>query len=617
MSQLTRACHKCGILLEERVEDPTLRSSVKGVKDSLLGEMGHGILTTSPEVVLLRESAVKCGQVRLLSRLVSGENGLILALFGETLESIPHRYYITSEQWQRCRPSADGHRILRLSDFLALLPPTETIVEDSPPCPSTPDPVIEEMDVEVVDTPMIWLHKENGPDSPLLCMDYDEAYRKVLFYCSLLMDSTLHRILLSGSLDVERKWLAYVEKHSPTVEDSHILRSAGFHLMAAYIRANAPLRDDDLVHQWIHMEKLLLHGVNRAQFHLNLLLHLNLFQPLGKMMEGWQHAQWHHYTVEEGHFWRELPDGTFLVNALWLLEEELIEFSTVVHARGGLIRLRGEAFDRTFLPCLYRHTLLDVVYYLAHPPHYHHVDPLSFRASLLQVVEDRLALPLTRLSLHKSSLEVLFDFSNTHLAYHSSPVMKRALAYYRKCEERASTTEGKKRETRLLTDYVDIEDLFAKPTHFLPPCMARVITAKWYKCFDRLNLVALLVDSGYKDVERVTSLMCRDEADNKTNRLTIGRIHLEQMKKKQAEQEGRRISVPCATIINSTYQDGHLLRCKFEEAKNGTTRRRNHSEQEKEVFRKACACSMGDPTVRIYSPLDFISHRLTGLNKRV
>jgi hypothetical protein len=604
--------------MEERLE-PELREAAALVKGALSSQHHTPLTPLNPsQILLVRSGAIKCGQLRLLARLVPSDGPLLLVSFEETLEGLDQqRYYITGEQWQRAKAGPDGYRILRLRDYLALsadavtrnhlIIEMEDVMDVDPPPPPPQPPCAPHL---------LWLHKEVA-HSPLLYLDCESAHQRVLFYCSLLLDSVLWRVLLPHRQEVAAKWFAYIRRHCPTPD----LSSAGYHLVAAYIRARPGVCEDEFLHHWVRTECLLFRGVSpqvdREAFHHNLLGHVSFFAGLESLTLRWQHAQWHHFTVQEGVYWVAEQGGCLTVSALWLLEEEMAQCATLSNVREGRATLTEDAFDAHFLPCLYRHTLLDLTHYLATGPVECYGEAWSARGVLLSRVEESVALPLTKLSFHKGAMDTVLDFSVTHLNYHSSPVIKRTLAHFQQCEERAALYgDQPRRVTNRLADFVDIEDLFARPTDYLPPCLSRVVPAKWYKCFDRLNLVSYLVDSGYRNVTKVVQLMCRQE-NTAPHRRDIATIHIEKTRKKYGELEGRRVSVPCATIINSVYQEGHLLRCPYEEAQNGAVRRRDHTKGEQAGFRKECACALaGNPV--IYSPLDFISHRLaqSGLNKK-
>jgi hypothetical protein len=156
------------------------------------------------------------------------------------------------------------------------------------------------------------------------------------------------------------------------------------------------------------------------------------------------------------------------------------------------------------------------------------------------------------------------------------------------------------------TTSIDIEDLFRDPGRVMPPCLSRVVKQDWYKSKDRLNLVAYLIDMGYQEKEKVVNIMCRNR-DNASDRAIIESIYNDKAKKKLEKLPHHRISLPCSSIINSNFEEGNVLRCVYEERKNGDVRVKS-SVGEQDVFKHQCICENNLKHVNLKSPMNFIDY---------
>jgi hypothetical protein len=254
-------------------------------------------------------------------------------------------------------------------------------------------------------------------------------------------------------------------------------------------------------------------------------------------------------------------------------------------------------FLTAFLPALYRHMLRDIVWYATQTK----LDVMFGENG----VERRLVINeyiWTVLDKFPIKTDEMYDFNVLIAQNYTSPIMDALLEHYKKkdCQQ----TKDRSLATNVAS-FIDIEDLFEKPEELMPPCWVRVMKAKSYKNMERVNLIPTLIDMGYTDMKAIVEVMCPSRNNNPIKQREIEAIYNSTIKKKKNEP----LSVPCGTIINSKYDDGTMLRCVYEEEKNGQNRRK-HGNNEKEVFMEACACKLG-AAVNIRRPLDFINFKFS------
>lgn len=590
---------RCGALYEERVRseqlDETKRRLLHALSPLLPGD------APVPKIVLVKSLAIKCGQLRLSCAfdpaVAEGQSLVVAPLQSHAWDSVAQFYWLTHAQWLGAKLLVGGCRVLRLdlSPPLSLAPP-------SPPTfpveQSEAEPCFSLMEI---DRPVEQLHA--------VTLAYDAVTdEEAVFQLGQLVDYMLRVTLFAvspASLQqrLEAKWLAHMER----ADGERCAASAA--VIASYVRAKSHCCDT-VVRHWIAMEcGLLARRFTLAHlewFHGVLGEHLAVIGVF-KTAE-WQHSAWHSLVVAEG-YWRCEAQGRFAVHALWLLEPELATLGKKRLPRRGVLTLSAEEMTGLLVPCLYRHLLLDCV----------HAWFASSTAPPMLTTELKALAALTLVGKHCH--ESLFEYNAGVLQWHTSPVMKHAYRLYGEREAAAVARPHRQWTARTLAgEAVEMEDLFADPGRYLPPCLARLVQPRqWYKHEDRLAMVSCLVDSGYRNGERAVEQMCRGQANNANNRSVIRRLFRDlSLKKAGPELEGRRVSRCCDTIINAVYQEGNRLRCPFEEAANGTARRRDHSSEERDAFRTQCAASLDAKTrwqPRVYSPLDYISHRLSALNE--
>ncbi len=558
---------RSGVLVECRVRTADHQTQLQCAK-ARLGVLG--------QVVFVKSRFIKCGQVRLSESHVSpdAETIAVVPLQSAVLDSATEYYAFTQHQWSGA-DRLDGYRVLRLVDA------TAHTLSASPPVP----PMEIAMEVE---------HRAAHPGHALIQILQaapvsDEA---MLFQCGMLADFIVMRRVFPTHHALRDKWRRFMQRAG----ESRTAASAS--LMAQYVRAKG-VCIDDVTRQWMAMECALFkeQTLDTDLLHSDVLCHIASL-PLADAAE-WQHGQWHQFRLTEtGAFWRRDPAGHYTVSAMWLLEDELAACCTRERlAWHGHAVLSAAEFDTLFVPCLYRHMLLDALHcWLGMPP-----------TVATTGLSDTLR---TLATLRCADAEEVFEFNAACLQWHTSPVMKRAYRYFGAQTQRPVRTVKK----LTLAPHVDMEDLFAAPAQYLPPCLAQLITGEWYKHEDRKALVGCLVDSGYTNANRAVDLMCRGPTGaSPHNRGLIRRLFQDLARKKTAELDGKRVSRCCDTLINAVFQDGNRLRCPFEAAANGPNRRRDHSKEECEQFKEACAASLdvkGQWPLRVYSPLDYVSHKL-------
>lgn len=549
MTEWERARHKCGALVEAQlVGEPLLAARLAVARHTLLRRLSPE-LGAPPQVLFVWASAVKCEQVRVAAELLDGAALLLVPFEREPDEPLTHQYLVSRAASTKALPG--NLRLLRLREALVLqlghddetVAPTRVMEVEPPPLPF----------VQLVAP--LWLPLEPPPVDDALCARY----------CATLLDFSLARRLLRPSTQTHAKWLRHARL---------LPRLAGLRLVAAYVRTKGGARDE-LLRDWAAMECALLQ-TECAPFLDAVRTHRAFFAALGAR---WQHGQWLGYGETR------VSQGVYTAPALWLLEPEFAGAPLV--ARRGSVALSEAECRQWLVPCLYRHMLQDWAHYQ------------------LGQVGDALPLAsaLARLTMRRDALDALVALRIACWA-DDSPVLKRVRAH--RAAQAVREARPRRVVLRAADSGVDMEDLFAGD--WLPPCLARAAQQPaWPKYFDRLNLVAALVDSGYTDGARATRLLSRAEPTAK-NRAIVTRLMQDYARK--ARETTRPLTMPCSVLINAVYQEGNVTRCAYEAKANGEARRRDHTTDEQAEFRRQCACALGDETLPLWSPLDFVSHRL-------
>ena len=138
--------------------------------------------------------------------------------------------------------------------------------------------------------------------------------------------------------------------------------------------------------------------------------------------------------------------------------------------------------------------------------------------------------------------------------------------------------------------------------------MARVLRHdKRRKNGDRFNLVGWLYDAGYSQVQVVQFLSRNDKECDDEYRATVLTLYQACVKRPAEKRHAHgRVSTGCSSVIDSQHGQGNVLRCVYEEKRNGPQRRATpHPRQEKSDFQLQCGAQCGlEREVR--HPLDYV-----------
>jgi hypothetical protein len=496
-------------------------------------------------------------------------------------------YRFDYSEWCKFQIIDSRHRIIRLNKILALRGPLRDSRESLNVSGERTSPTTTNF---VRLTSLDQLNEDDG-------VEYDH----LIHYTSYIFDYMIHKAEIGN--EVPKKWLSYVEKYSQHY--NHPLLSCLF--IMAYVRGTARCKDE-VIDAWIEMECLFLqHGqTNAGDFAQMLTRHMDAMSCIEAVCRKWPHGHWHQFRINDLYWYHHTDENKYTVSSMWLFEKE---FSThVKQARfdRGVAQLDECLFAQSFLPALYRHVLQDLVYFMVDVCRNSRTIDAYYGGRQTKRREAMDQYHWHLMPHFARTVDEMYHFNVTVAQNYMSPVMDRLLTHFsqKDCKEMTKLKYGVP-IAHLPASYVELEDLFKNPDQLMPPCLSRVMQREWYKNWDRFNLIPFLIDMGYDDRDKLVNVMCRHR-DNIDNRREITNVYDPAMKKKNTQR--KLISVPCGTIINSLYEEGNVLRCPYEEAKNGDKRRKNHTAKEKAVFTTQCACSLGAP-VNIQYPMDYINQK--------
>lgn len=538
------------------------------------------------EIHYVNSKDVKYGQLLLPIEKVSPSVKTNVLFFSEK-----ESYQFDYDEWCKFQVIDSRHRIIRLNKILALHGP---LCDATPPQSDVPSEPLSGERANPTTTRYIRL------TSLTQLKECDAVnYDHLIHYTSYLFDYMIHKTEIGNQ--VPNKWLSYVDKYGRHYNHAHL--SCLF--IMAYVRATSQCKDA-VIDAWIEMECLFSRhcAIDEREFSFMLTHHLEEMSCIAVVCREWSHGCWHRATLEDGQFWTRRANN-YVISSMWLFEPEFLSHVKSARFDRGEALIDDVVFSQTFLPALYRHVLQDLVHFmkdLCRRPNTigaYYGDRRSERREAMDQYHWRLMPHFAR------TADEMYHFNVTVAQNYTSPIMDVLLPHYdRKDSKEMSKLKYGVPMSQLPATYVEIEDLFDRPDQLMPPCLSRVMQREWYKNWDRFNLIPFLIDMGYDNKDKLINVMSRHR-DTADNRKELANVFDPALKKKNTQKTGF-ISVPCGTIINSLYEEGNVLRCPYEEAKNGDKRRKNHNAKEKAVYTSQCACSLGS-AANIHSPMDYIN----------
>jgi hypothetical protein len=432
------------------------------------------------------------------------------------------------------------------------------------------------------------------------------------------------RVQLPG---LQEKWFRWLSQQFPDENDYTDALHLSLLGLCQYAETEQHMKYDalevPLVREWMDFACFIfsqrLCGCDMTEFSSRLQTHIEWIE--NHQHEGLYHNWVNYYVIDcdnNPQLW--LCDGgggdQYTVSSLWLLQCDFTKKMYTVMGSGRIV-IQRDVFN-TLLLQMYRLMLSDLVHLVCSVNLVGHEDPDTWPSSYSEFYCGHAYIHVyteaTRKlqhSLHTEDCEALYAYQITTNYFYKSPVMM-ALVSQIEEQEKKDAQRPAHDPRRIASVVSDIEDLGS----VVPPCIQAVMRRDWCKNWDRLNLVAWLYDSGYTK-EAVVRYMCRNvKSQRDEERMTIAALYDDCVNPHKARKKfyGTRLSVPCATVINSIHEEeGNVLRCPFEEAKNGAHRRNKHTDGEKLSFRTQCAESGCLSGCSFSHPLDFIVEKI---NKR-
>lgn len=317
---------------------------------------------------------------------------------------------------------------------------------------------------------------------------------------------------------------------------------------------------------------------------------------------------WTKYVVDSANpreFWWSTTD-LFLVRFEWLpsLIADGMHPSLSDRLRNGNLWLSVHEFHDYFLPRLYRNLLIDSFRHIWMCRFVYRDD--KFIQSLALVEQENFNNHIYQhLPPNDARARTLLDYSNDKLGILPSPITKiltkrDALMPNRGSSSFSGVAQMTSSEAKLLSQEIDIEEL----NHYLPPCikplMKKNIHLGW---MDRVTTVSYLADMGYSMQDSIRLLSGCEKNDIK------GHYVSQQKRKSDQKYDPEQLhSLCCNAIMSIDGSRGHKIRCPYEEAANGTTRKKktDYVSDEKARYRRQCADSIGLDVARITSPIDYV-----------
>lgn len=318
---------------------------------------------------------------------------------------------------------------------------------------------------------------------------------------------------------------------------------------------------------------------------------------------------WTKYVVDSTNpreFWWSTPE-LFLVRFEWLpsLIADGMHPSLSDRLRNGNLWLSVHEFHDYFLPRLYRNLLIDSFRHIWMCRFAYRDD--KFIRSLTLIEQENFNEQIYQhLPPHDARARAIFDYSNDKLGIIQSPITKILNKRDALMPNRGDTlsfggaTQMTSSEAGLLSQEIDIEEL----NHYLPPCMKPLMKKNTHLGWmDRVTTVSYLADMGYSMQDSIRLLSGCEKNDIK------GHYTSQQKRKNDKKYDPTQLhSLCCNAIMSIDGSRGHKIRCPYEEAANGTIRKKktDYASDEKARYRRQCADSIGSNVARIASPLDYI-----------
>ena len=576
-------------------------------------ELGASLQAEGRRVLFFDKQGVKAGQLRVAISQV-GEpltvSEIYIVVVHTTDEQIVYR--LGAEDWSRL-PRVDRlYRLCRLDRLMRVVDAVPLRLSSSSAS------ICETMDVEEADVapppqclpslPILWPHRRRHPT-------ITTGRSGLLFYVGAVLDYALleQPPLANAPNSLRQDWLTWLESnYAYRGADEHYDEMLYHLMLAASVATVSPQLiyghlDWPLAQEILNLSVFLF----RHQLHDsddNLAALESAFRGHAHWIAQESYSGWHHpwtdYMLTDGVLWRQ-SGRQITLSMLWLLETPTLTSSQYRTENGGVFTVSVAHFLEHLAPYLYRQVLCDTLHYLRYTALYGRHDNAWHghpgdveRVWLHETLRDVMPELVTALKDWRG----MESFNERRAQNHSSPVMRAMVQYWQSQDTRQPRGSQSFGSHKAATVITDIEDLGTA----VPPCMRRALRQSWCKNLDRLNLIKYLFDMGYGR-EQVVTFMCR-QSEKREDVATIGSEYDACVRRQQTDD--RRQGKSCATIINLGAVPGNVLRCVYEEEKNGEKRREKHTEHEQLVFTSQCACEAGT-TRRIYSPLDYVKIKLS------
>lgn len=509
----------------------------------------------------LKSDDEKHGQIRLPRDMIRD------GAWHELYFSEDKRYRLSLEKWNELPIVENTYRIVRLAALEMITRKQVTPIIDDSSCSVLYRETVKKFQ-NIRPVSFYYFNEEAAT-----CLD-------LIDYTSYVTDYMIYTKEVGAIDDVMKQWARYVNRYAKS--RNHALLSCLF--IMSYVTTKMK-KSDDVIESWIEMESFIFRQceIDVDEMKEILMRHLKQYR---------RNDSWQQYTIDD-QYWCVIKEN-YVISCLWIFEPEFSSIVKNINVSQGRATIDKVMFMTAFLPALYRYMLRDIVWYAATQPKLE----VMFGAN---GTEGRGAIneyTWTVLNNFPIKIDDMYDFNVLTAQNYTSPIMDALLKHYEKKDNRV--VQDRLQATNVAS-VIDIEELFEKPEELMPPCWTRVMKAKAYKNMERVNLIPTLIDMGYTDRKAIVEVMCPSRNNNPVKQREIEAIYDSTIKKKKNEP----LSVPCGTIINSKYDDGTILRCIYEEAKNGQQRKK-HGNNEKDEFMQQCACTLG-PSATIRRPLDFIN----------
>lgn len=580
--------------MHRRIADST------GQLHQISEEIKNRYYATNRCILFFHKDAVILNQLRIAEKEVMNENEIYIIMM-KTLTEVYQIYKMTRSQWHLLTHANPGYKSCHLKNLITISNEGDfimPIIDDNDKMmviQSSSELIMqhdEEKIINLFQLDVLWSYNTSIMKRELyLFSNLRESFEE---YIGCLFDFILIQSPLRKINHLSRDaWLEYIQSHVP----HYSLMT--FHFITIFMRYTVIPNDNiiynrynqRIVNQWLDFSVYLfqLQKMKLDVFINHLENHILWIEE--ESYNGW-YRDWQKFRIPHKNDILNEDGNNIILSIRWLFELSLKKEEYKMNHRGCII-VKRLIFIEKIMPHIYRSTLKDLVYLLLHCVFYHRT--IGMHDSVNGLILQKLST--------ESGWDGLYHYNLTVPGNYESPVM-RAMVRYEERQFRNNRKSNGRLNTKLLHQSIgDIEDL----AKIVPPCLKKAMEKDWCMHWDRLNMTKYCYDMGYNE-DDIANYFSRHYKGDRSKKQVFDAYYKECLKEAPIDAVNQ-VSKSCSTIINFVFDKGNVIRCPYEEELHGQRRQRSDP-TEIELIQSQCACKGGFKDKIIYSPLDYIKHKI-------